>query len=46
MVNHKHYRYLGILWMKIDGVVGKRVKEEMQNEEQDVLNGMRTYAWC
>jgi DNA-directed RNA polymerase subunit M/transcription elongation factor TFIIS len=45
MVNHKHYRYLGILWMKIDGVVGKKSEEEMQNEEQDVLNGMRTYAW-
>ena len=46
LVNHKHYRYVSILWNELhsDDVLPEKSEEKKQEHEQDVINGLRQYA--
>lgn len=44
LVNHKHYRYLKILWKELDNITHEDIIGEKLKHEQDVINGLRQYA--
>ncbi len=44
IVNHKHYRYLKVLWNKLKDVRPEKSDAEKMNYEQGVIDGLRQYA--
>ena len=44
LINHKHYRYVKILWIELDKVKPEKSDSEKLKHEQDVINGLRQYA--
>jgi hypothetical protein len=43
-VNHKHYRYVKELWLKYIEIKPEKSEKERQQEEQDAIKGLRSYA--
>lgn len=44
LVNHKHYRYVKILWIEFNKTRPEKSDSEKLKHEQDVINGLRQYA--
>jgi len=44
LVNHKHYRYVKILWNKLLEIKPQKSESEKLKFEQDVIKGLRSYA--
>lgn len=46
LINHKHYRYVLILWNELhsDQILPDKTIERKVKHEQDVINGLRQYA--
>jgi hypothetical protein len=43
-VNHKHYRYIKELWLKYIEIKPEKTEKEKQQDEQDVIKGLRAYT--
>jgi hypothetical protein len=43
-VNHKHYRYVKNLWLKYIEIKPEKTDGEKQQEEQDIIKGLCSYA--
>ena len=44
IANHKHYRYVRELWMRLNDVDGAMSESKLMEYEQDVISGVRSYA--
>lgn len=44
LVNHKHYRYIRILWQLLNAIKPHKTDEEKSLYEQEIIDGIKWYA--